>query len=75
MASRYAMMSMRMGKRENTDFVPSVDSLALSSLDSRTVGELALASILKLPLIIYSYKLAAIKLMTASQEHLEKHCM
>jgi hypothetical protein len=24
--------------------------------------------------IHYSYKLAAIKLMTASQEHLEKHC-
>lgn len=51
-----------------------MDSLVLSSLDSRTVGRLGVALMLELHLTIYSYKLAAIKMMTASQAHLEKHC-
>jgi hypothetical protein len=74
MAFRYAIAEKRMAEKKNTDYKLSVDSLALSSPDSRTVGKLATRLFFELQLTLYSYKLAAIKLMTASQEHLEKHC-
>jgi hypothetical protein len=74
MESRYAM-TREWYITTDSDSTYSVDLSAQSSPDLRLVGKIILSNTNSYKSwFAQSYKLAAIKLMTASQEHLEKHC-